>query len=205
MRASTPRTPAHHVLTPLVEPGVVVTPRAAAGPVSASAGTGVTTPAGTFAAAAGVAGLARTAAGLGAANCTLGADLLRGAAVVVGWATGFGRADTGPPLACRKSSVTNRVPPLTITPMPTWLKPPSRMFSRWWGLFMKASWTAPTDPPMPTFSPMELALRPLRLALDTKLPCQMLPFCAISALWATAIDATSLRHPKAGRPAAARA
>ena len=78
--------------------------------------------------------------------------------------------------------MTYTVPPLTITPIPTWLNPGSMMFSRWWGLFMKASLTERTSPPMPTFSPNELAFSPLRLPSETKLPCQIDPACAISTL-----------------------
>src|SRR5205823_8409063 len=111
-----------------------------------SSSTGVTTPigAGAGAVAGGaVAGGALGAATLfGATDATFGATFALGAAGLdtVGWATGVGRAVPAL-LECRKSSVTYTTPPLTITPMPTWLKPPSRMFSRWCSLFMKASWS----------------------------------------------------------------
>src|SRR3954453_15346201 len=79
------------------------------------------------------------------------------------------------------------------------------MFSRWWGLFIRASWMAPTSPPMPTFSPSELALRAERLPCDTKLPCQIDPCWAISTLWDTAMPATSARHCSGATPPLARA
>ena len=184
---------------------------AAAG--AASKGTAVTIPSGagvdggvvTGAAALTAAGPAAVVACRGGPDATFGDDACGALGLdTVGWATGVGRAVPGL-FECRKSRVTYTVPPLTMIPTPTWLKAGSMMFSRWWGLFKKASWIDATSPPMPTFSPSELALSAARLPWDTKLPCQIVPACAISTLWDTAMLATSARHCRAATPPLARA
>src|SRR5439155_9289246 len=90
-----------------------------------SSGRAVTTPVGEGGGggAAVVGGLATGTAGLGAAADATRLDGFGALAgfLAAGCATGVGRADAGPPLAPRKSSVTKIVSPLTMTPIPTWL------------------------------------------------------------------------------------
>src|SRR5438552_14451249 len=69
---------------------------------------------------------------------------------------------------------------------------------------MKADSIDPTLSPMPTFSPIDWALRACRVASVTKLPCQIEPCWAISRLWARAMGTTSARMEMGPTPAAAR-
>src|SRR5207302_3319175 len=78
------------------------------------------------------------------------------------------------------------------------------MLSRWCWLAMKADSIEPTLSPMPTFSPIDWALRACRVASVTKLPCHIEPCCAISRLWDRAMGTTSARMEMGPMPAAAR-
>src|SRR5439155_1415794 len=86
-----------------------------------------------------------------------------------------------------KSTVTKSVPSEpNETPMPVYVKSGSSMFSRCGGLLTKASWTASTVPPIPTFSP---SLRQLAVTCDVRLGLwEIVPCDTITSDQLRAID-----------------